>query len=77
MRRLIAIAVAAWIAVLLTSALASAAAIGLVYGLVIVRFWGGNFASLIAPEATLFSVMFVVFGAVFGTGFYLAYVRRV
>lgn len=94
-------------AVLLTSALASAAAIGLVYGpvmfalrhrmtspawwifplvsvllglvpvLVIVRFWGGNLGSLASPEAVMFYIMFVAFGGVFGTGFYLAYVRRV
>ena len=32
--------------------------------------------SLVTPEAGLFYCMFSVFGAVFGSGFFLAYVRR-
>ncbi|HKP27851.1 MAG TPA: hypothetical protein VJU15_00515, partial [Gemmatimonadales bacterium] len=93
-------------ALLFTSALASAAAIGLVYGpvlfavrrrlasppwwifplvsiligllpvVLIVLFWGGNLGSLSSPEAMMFYIMFAVFGAVFGGGFYLAYVRK-
>ena len=51
--------------------------LGLVPVTVIVRYWGGNLGSLSSPEAVMFYIMFVAFGAVFGTGFYLAYVRRV
>ena len=32
--------------------------------------------SLLTPEAGLFYCMFAIFGAVFGSGFFLAYVRR-
>jgi hypothetical protein len=51
-------------------------ALGIVPVFVIVIILQGDPGSLASPDAILFYCMFAGFGAVFGTGFYLSYVRR-
>lgn len=53
------------------------ATLGIVPVVFIAGIWSNNLAqALVSPEAGLFFFMFGTFGAVFGAGFFLAYVRR-
>jgi hypothetical protein len=51
--------------------------LGVLPVMLIVRFWGGDFAAMASAEAMMFYCMFAAFGAVFGIGFARMYGREI